>query len=348
MPRRARVFDVDDVRIVTVDALADDGVLEAWREVEVASVREQFGDRHTVMSVEEMRGRAREETDHAVTRFGAVHGMEMVGQGWVAMPLRDNPRFAAGELNVLPKRRRQGVGAAVLRAVEAEARRHGRTTVCIESEAAVDRPDPAQAFAARHGYALAQANLRQELELDDGLGRRLDAAEAEAVQHAAGYDLLTWWDQIPERWLDQRAVLATRMSTDAPMGDLDVEEEVWDADRVAEQLRVTRAQGRHLVETVVVDRNSGTLAAFTDLIVSPATPEMAYQWDTLVLREHRGRRLGQLVKAANLRALLERRPQVRSVVTWNADVNEPMLRVNRAIGFTVTGQGTEWQKHLDH
>jgi hypothetical protein len=33
-------------------------------------------------------------------------------------------------------------------------------------------------------------------------------------------------------------------------------------------------------------------------------------------------------------------------VTWNAGVNGPMLRVNRAMGFQVTGSMTEWQKQL--
>ena len=73
------------------------------------------------------------------------------------------------------------------------------------------------------------------------------------------------------------------------------------------------------------------MAAFTDLSSPQHTPEMAYQWDTLMLKEHRGRRLGQLVKAANLRAMLTELPGVRRVVTWNADVNAPLLRVNRAM-----------------
>ena len=73
---------------------------------------------------------------------------------------------------------------------------------------------------------------------------------------------------------------------------------------------------------------------------------MAYQWDTLVLADHRGHRLGQLVKAANLRALRAGLPQVRRVVTWNAESNAPMLRVNRALGFEPVGRMVEWQKSL--
>jgi len=136
------------------------------------------------------------------------------------------------------------------------------------------------------------------------------------------------------------------MSTDAPLGELQTEEEQWDADRVLEQLSVIRAQGRRRVETVAVERATGRLVAFTDLAVSAHTPVLAYQWETLVLKEHRGRRLGQLVKAANLRALLRELPDVRRVTTWNAEGNAPMLAVNRAMGFVTIGRWTEWQKVL--
>jgi RimJ/RimL family protein N-acetyltransferase len=44
--------------------------------------------------------------------------------------------------------------------------------------------------------------------------------------------------------------------------------------------------------------------------------------------------------------LLAELPNVQRVHTWNANENEPMLRVNRALGFRPIGQLTEWQKTL--
>lgn len=43
----------------------------------------------------------------------------------------------------------------------------------------------------------------------------------------------------------------------------------------------------------------GTMVAFTELVIPRSAPEQVYQWDTLVLAEHRGHRLGTLVKLAN-------------------------------------------------
>ena len=71
-----------------------------------------------------------------------------------------------------------------------------------------------------HGYAAALVNLRGDLDLPADLDALLEPLEADAAAHSGGYDVLTWWDDVPEQWLDQRAHLASRMSTDAPMGEL--------------------------------------------------------------------------------------------------------------------------------
>ena len=44
-----------------------------------------------------------------------------------------------------------------------------------------------------------------------------------------------WTGRTPEQWIDGIALLHTRMSTDAPEGDMEEPEDVWDADRLREQ-----------------------------------------------------------------------------------------------------------------
>lgn len=338
---------IEGLRVVEFDPLSDDELLRGWVDAGLESAREEFGDRHTVYSVEEVRERSRTVTDRRFVMLAAVLDGEVVGEANLQLPLKDNLHFTAVWLSVRPAWRRLGVGSALLAEVERQALVAGRTTVCVEADTAPDRPAAAESFAPRHAYAKVLVNVRGDLDLPDGaLDELLAPLEAEAAPFAADYDLLTWWDDVPDEWLEQRAVLGARMSTDTPLGEIDVEGEVWDADRVREQFATARAMGRRMVETVAVHRATGRLVGFTDLAVAEHTPDVAYQWDTLVLADHRGHRLGQLVKAANLRALRAGLPGVRRVVTWNAESNEPMLRVNRALGFRPTGLNTEWQKHL--
>ena len=70
----------------------------------------------------------------------------------------------------------------------------------------------------------------------------------------------------------------------------------------------------------------------------------AFQEDTLVLREHRGRRLGMLVKTANLARLAEVQPGARRIGTWNAEENAHMLAINVALGFRPAGVWAAWQR----
>ena len=90
----------------------------------------------------------------------------------------------------------------------------------------------------------------------------------------------------------------SRMSTDAPQGDVDWAEETWDAARYAENAQVQLAAGRRVFTAVAREGASGRLVAFTVAVVPDATRDLAFQHETLVVREHRGHGLGLAVKDA--------------------------------------------------
>ncbi len=138
------------------------------------------------------------------------------------------------------------------------------------------------------------------------LGLPADASVVRALHEraatAAGpeYRVHTWTDRTPDAWLDGVALLHTRMSTDAPSGDMAEPEDVWTADRVRES-EEQLADGPHTMLTVAVEHvPSTTLAGFSQLKVPHDASRPVMQWDTLVLREHRGHRLGWLLKVVGI------------------------------------------------
>lgn len=68
--------------------------------------------------------------------------------------------------------------------------------------------------------------------------------------------------------------------------------------------------------------------------------------DVVGASEHRGRRLGLLLKTTQLLELGRSLPRLRRLHTWNAAENRHMLAINEAVGFTVTGHSGEWQRAL--
>lgn len=353
-------MSADPCRLMPVHGLsgdpADRARFDAW--AQVFAVAGRFDADEVPFTAEEMRVGERDPANRRV-RLAAVEmaaGAEAVrGAVNLVVPLKDNLHFAEFELVVAPEHRRRGIGRQLLEAVEALAQHHGRRTLVTETswrggtptddpasgDAASGDPasvDPAGHFARRFGYAPAQTVRRSDYAVP-----QQDPVVPPPPQ---GYLVQTHVGTPPAVDLVDRAWLARRMTTDAPLGDIDREEEDWDEDRVRALDARLETMGRGRVSAFARHRGSGRLVAFSEIQVPEESPELAYHQDTLVLREHRGHGLGLALKLANVVALRTAFPQVRTVRTWNAVENAHMLAVNAAMGYVTTGYLREWQKRL--
>lgn len=280
-----------------------------------------------------------------LTLLVAVEGDVVLGIGRLLLTIYDNTDRARVLVFVHPDHRRRGVGAALLEALLERARAAGCTTTAGE----IDEPgrtagrSPARAFAAKHGFTCALMETRRDLELP-AEPERLAQVAAAVSPYGMGFEVRRYRDHCPDDLLNGRAALGTAMSVMYPAGDLAVEAEVWDADRLRRTEQMYAEMGRHYFAAVAL--RDGEAVAFTELGLNVAAPERAYQWDTLVLPEHRGRRLGTVLKLAVLDELQRTSPQTRLVTTWNADVNAPMIAVNEALGFRPNGTLSTWHRPL--
>ncbi|UNX55052.1 GNAT family N-acetyltransferase [Georgenia sp. TF02-10] len=290
---------------------------------------------------------------------------DVLGGCWLVLPRTDNTHLAHGDLVVRPGARGRGVGTALWRAVEDLVRGAGRTTVTTwtshTTEPPADAPDaltaptgvgrlstadPAVRFALAHSFVLEQTERQSTLDLPvpaAALVRWRAGAQAAA---GPDYRVVQWQDRTPDRWLDAVADLQQHMSVDAPSAGVDFQQEVWDAARVRDRDEQTARVGRRYVLTAAEHVPTGELVAFTQMVLPQARPEVAYQEDTLVRADHRGHRLGLLVKAANLQLLAEVQPAARRVHTWNAGENAHMLAINTELGFRPASIEGAWQRRL--
>ncbi|MGC5165643.1 GNAT family N-acetyltransferase [Luteimicrobium sp. DT211] len=303
-----------------------------------------------------------ESTHRRIRRWVATLDGEPVGRGFALLPLTSNTHRASVQVSVVPSARRRGVGEALWRTVERVTREEGRTVLSGDSPHTPEPPpgpgalepttgagrapadDAGVRFALRHGFTLEQVARHSVLDLPVD-PEELAALVAEATA-AAGpdYRVHVWTDEIPDERLDGIAVLETRMSTDAPVGGLDRREDPWDADRVrAAFAQIHEREARYAV-CAVEHVPGGTLAGFTVVTLPEKRPTVVFQEDTLVLREHRGHRLGMLAKATMLGELGRSFPAAERVHTWNAQENDAMLAINVALGFRPAGIDAEWQR----
>jgi GNAT superfamily N-acetyltransferase len=299
--------------------------------------------------------------------FAARVDGRIVGRGLVSTWLHDRTTSDVA-VAVLPEHRGRGIGRALRERVERIVLDAGCRTLTgftmhraepsgapIPSPAgvgAVGSDDPASRFVVAAGYRLGQTARTSAL--DAAAAAPALAGHLADARRAAGdaYRVVSWVDATPEDRLDDLALLRTRMSTDVPQGDLPQAEDPWDAERVREAEARRASSGRTGIVTAVEHVATGRLVGFTEIAVTGGGPRSdghayAYQQDTLVLAEHRGHRLGMLLKVENLRLLAREAPEVDRIVTWNADENRPMLAVNEALGFRHVATSGSWLRDVD-
>ncbi|MHB8244859.1 MAG: GNAT family N-acetyltransferase [Acidimicrobiales bacterium] len=269
-----------------------------------------------------------------------------VGSLDVSLPKRESFHIAYLILAVHPSHCGRGIGQELLARGEDVAREHGREKVLGWTDEPVQQGESrSNRFARLAGYSPGRVDARRELRLPMAPART-EAIESSGRRHAQGYEIVAWQGRCPDGIVEGRIALSQTISADAPRGELDYDEEHWDVERLRNWERQVGEMNRDLLAAGAVELATGFLVAFTEIGVPRATREVAYQLDTVVAPEHRGHRLGLLLKIANARALEEQSSTTRRVLTWNAVENVPMISVNEQMGYELVGIGTAWQKQL--
>ena len=304
----------------------------------------------------------KDTTDRHYVGFSAERAGEIVAVGTLMVPHEDGATNVEYDLMVMPDRWGEGIEEALLAVIEDEARALGRPVVQTYTLHRPDAPGPRLAsptglgsipaddrqtrFMLEHGYSFEQTERNSVFDMTGPM----DTVEAllERAQVAAGadYALVTWSSPTPEEYKDGFAYTISRMSTDVPTGDMVWAEETWDSARVERRDKRLADGGMSVSVACAVHVPTGAIAAYNELIIGADHTRATQQWGTLVLTEHRGHRLGMLVKCANLLRWRELFPDSPRVSTFNAEENRPMLDINETIGFIPASYAGGWKKTL--
>ena len=324
---------------------------EVYREIE--------GGNDSARTPQELLPHYRPSAHETRVLLGVLVDGRLVGRVGVDIPHEEGSRVAYWQIELLRSHHGRGIGRAAYRLVEKTAIEHGRTVLqswAQHSEAPgprLDAPtgfgsvplDRAARFFLASGYTLEQIDRRSDLDLvssRDTVDRLLDEARAAS----AGYRVVQWMAPTPREFREEFAWLKSRMSTDAPSAGMEIDEEAWDVERVIENDRRWTDGGRLVQVTAAQHEDSGRLVAFNELSIGEERTQATSQEDTLVLKEHRGHRLGLLVKCAGLVSWRDVAPDSPKVITFNAEENRPMLDINEAIGFVPVAYEGAWKKVL--
>jgi GNAT superfamily N-acetyltransferase len=268
-------------------------------------------------------------------------GGATVGSATLSTSHWDNLELAWLGASIHPDHRRRGHGTAAYALLHDECRRLGRPLVGTDHWRA---PGP-RAFAATIGYEERAWSVNRRQHLDQLPGGFLDEAYAEAAARAGDYEVVRVAGRSDDA-LREQLVAVSESINDAPLDDLEIEDEVFSVERLAAFEEAQLAGGHRLYRVVARHRASGELAGHSVVTVEEERPWIGVQEDTAVVAAHRGHRLGLLLKADLGRWLLEVEPDLRTVDTWNAASNPHMVGVNERLGYRVVGEAVELQQRL--
>ena len=274
----------------------------------------------------------------------------VVGRAEIELPQLDNRDNARVLTAVRPDYRRRGIGTALLgRAIEIASAR-GRVRIVAETVGSLDGGpprDPAgREFALAVGAKEAATEVRRRIDLTTVDPTEQAALLADAWRHASGYRLIFWHGSVPEEYLAQAAYLDGRLLEDAPLGELDWEPAKMDTSRFRSIEQAVMARRRRPYNAGAVHEASGWLAAWTAISMDATIPDHGWQNITIVDPEHRGHRLGLLVKLANQARVRRAEPALTVLDTWNSDDNHRMIAINETMGYRPVDLWSSWQLEI--
>ncbi|MEU8815767.1 GNAT family N-acetyltransferase [Actinoplanes sp. NPDC048796] len=228
------------------------------------------------------------------------------------------------EIMVHPRLRRRGLGRQLVAVAARRAYLEGFSTIGVEAIGGT----PAIAFYEALGFEREYVETRSVLTLS---GVDWPALDAMATAIGGGYRVEYHPGGPPDHLLEAYAQAKLEAQDDDE--DLDLAPRSSDPQRLRDSLETLHKRGLKPYIVLAIHESTGVVAGLTEVVVPAQHPERADQYDTIVVRDHRGYGIDRAIKARMLFELRRAEPGLREVQTWNAQHNESMLKVNAELGY---------------
>ncbi|WP_250027974.1 GNAT family N-acetyltransferase [Paractinoplanes maris] len=228
------------------------------------------------------------------------------------------------EVIVQPRLRRRGLGRQLIAVAARRAYLEGFSTIGVEAIGGT----PAIAFYEALGFEREFIETRSVLTLSN-----VDwpALTVMSTSIGAGYRVEFHPGGPPEHLLE--AYAQAKLEAPDDEDDLDLAPRSSDPQRLRDSLDTLHKRGLKPYIVLALHDETQVVAGLTEVVVPAHHPERADQYDTIVVRDHRGYGIDRAIKARMLFELRSAEPGLREVQTWNAQHNESMLKVNAELGY---------------
>ena len=175
--------------------------------------------------------------------------------------------------------------------------------------------------------------LQQRLYMED-IDWELVGEWVEKAKKKSPHTTTELFQECPECDIDEFCHVYTETINQRPTGGMEQEIITSPESRRIEERNI-RKRGIEYY-TMICREQDGHISALTDIMYNPEEPYKVNQYFTGVLGRYRGKSLAKRLKAEMLFVIRDKFPDVEYIRTMTAKSNQPMLAINRSLGFQPT------------
>jgi GNAT superfamily N-acetyltransferase len=237
--------------------------------------------------------------------------------------------------SILADARRQGAGTLMLREVLHQMHLMDRTILTLSAHSV-----SGQAFLTHVGAVAKHSSVENRAIL-----AHLDWARLREWEDSAEDVGLVWErhaGRVPRERLVELLPVFTTLFADMPLGALEmppIRSEISGYDHWYDIM--DQVGGAH--HLILLRASDGEVVGLSEAGWDSRFPNMAYQHLTAVARPWRGRGLARALKAGTMRHIRSHHPELKMMITSNAESNAPMLSINARVGFIVYRRTVDYQ-----
>lgn len=279
--------------------------------------------------------------------FGAVLDGEYVSMFGSGLMKPDAPGYESNKhllgcsFSVREPFRRQGLGTLWLAKAHELMEAHDKAVLSMGTD-----EEAGHAFLKWCGAEEKLVGAENRLQMADVDWDMIRSWVTAGCERSPESELVLYEPRIPADELEAYCEVFTRLLNTMPFDDLDHGEiVVTPAQQEEGYERMAQLGGIHHV--MVVREPDGSISGMTDVEWFPQQKHIVSQGFTGVDPSQRGRGLGKWLKAAMLEHVRETYPDTEYIVTGNANSNDPMLSINKRMGFKEHRGGSSYQISRD-
>lgn len=279
-----------------------------------------------------------ENKRYLIVRDGQIISSFYAGRVKPGAPGWDsNQHLLWADAGTLASQRRQGIGTLWAQMALGIMDEWDSRVLTAHSE-----EDDGQAFLEWLGAEQKSIGAENRLDLHEVDWDMVDRWVAEGAVKSPQSTEVFYENRVPEAIWEEYCPAISDMLNTMPFDDLDHGDIVFTPEMMRERNdHMDKVGSAH--HSILTREPDGSISSITDIGYQPEQSDRVFQYFTGVRPDCRGRGLGKQIKASMLQYIRRTYPEARWVITGNANSNDPMLAINRRLGFKTYRTGKSYQ-----